>query len=114
MAIAVLSGLFPSAISKRKALSSMADDDILTLKEICDLLRVHPSTVYKLVREGRIPSFRIGSEWRFRKDVILRWIAEKSLNSSQSRKATHTPSQSRKATHTRRNRETGSYRGRKR
>jgi len=104
MAIAVLSALFPSAISKRKALSPMADDDILTLKEICDLLRVHPSTVYKLVREGRIPSFRICSEWRFRKDVILRWMAEKSLNSSQSRKATHI----------RRNGETGSYRGRKR
>ena len=67
----------------------MADDDILTVKEICDLLQVHPSTVYKLIREGRIPSFRIGSEWRFRKDVIRRWMAEKSLNSSQSREATH-------------------------
>jgi excisionase family DNA binding protein len=54
----------------------MADDDILTVKEIRDLLRVHPSTVYKLIRQGKIPSFRIGSEWRFRKDVILRLMAE--------------------------------------
>jgi excisionase family DNA binding protein len=52
--------------------------EVLTLKELCDLLRVHPSTIYKLLREGRIPSFRIGSEWRFRRDVILRWMAEKS------------------------------------
>jgi excisionase family DNA binding protein len=52
--------------------------DVLTLKELCDLLRVHPSTVYKLLREGQIPSFRIGSEWRFRRDVILRWMSEKS------------------------------------
>jgi excisionase family DNA binding protein len=103
MAIAVLSALFPSVISKRKALLPMANDDILTVKEICDLLQVHQSTVYKLVREGRIPSFRIGSEWRFRKDVILRWMAEKSLNSSQSRKATHI----------RRNGETASSRERK-
>src|SRR5258708_40102973 len=34
-------------------------------KEVCDLLKVHPSTVYKLTREGKIPGFRIGSEWRF-------------------------------------------------
>lgn len=52
--------------------------EVLTLKELCDLLRVHPSTVYKLLREGKIPSFRVGSEWRFRKDVILQWMSEKS------------------------------------
>jgi excisionase family DNA binding protein len=54
------------------------DHEVLTLKELCDLLRVHPSTVYKLLREGKIPSFRIGSEWRFRRDVILGWMSEKS------------------------------------
>ena len=52
--------------------------EVLTLKELCDLLRVHPSTVYKLLREGKIPSFRVGSEWRFRRDVILQWMSEKS------------------------------------
>jgi excisionase family DNA binding protein len=52
--------------------------EVLTLKELCDLLRVHPSTIYKLLREGKIPSFRVGSEWRFRKDVILQWMSEKS------------------------------------
>ena len=57
----------------------MADDhNILTVKEICDLLHVHQSTVYKLIRQGKIPSFRIGSDWRFRKDVITRWRTEKS------------------------------------
>jgi excisionase family DNA binding protein len=64
----------------------MADDDILTLKELSDLLRVCPSTVYKLVREGKIPSFRVGNEWRFRRDVILRWIAERSSAAQQVRK----------------------------
>jgi excisionase family DNA binding protein len=64
----------------------MADDDILTLKELSDLLRVCPATVYKLVREGKIPSFRVGNEWRFRRDVILRWIAERSSAAQQVRK----------------------------
>jgi len=42
------------------------DSEVLTVKEVCVLLRVHPNTVYKMVRHGKIPSFRIGTEWRFR------------------------------------------------
>jgi excisionase family DNA binding protein len=62
----------------------MADDqDILTVKEISDLLRLHPATVYKLVRQGKIPSFRIGSDWRFRRDLIERWMAENSMGAQQ-------------------------------
>jgi excisionase family DNA binding protein len=41
-----------------------------------EILQVNPSTVYKLVKEGRIPAFRIGTEWRFRKKEIVRWILE--------------------------------------
>jgi excisionase family DNA binding protein len=64
----------------------MADDqEVLTVKEICDLLRVHPTTVYKLIRQGKIPSFRVGTEWWFRKDAILRWLAEKSMRIRQVR-----------------------------
>ena len=55
----------------------MADDqDLLTVKEISDLLRLHPNTVYKLVRQGKIPSFRIGTELRFRKDVMMHWMTQ--------------------------------------
>ena len=66
----------------------MADDqEVLTVKEVCDLLRVHPTTLYKLARKGKIPSFRVGTEWRFRKDAILRWMAEKSAHARQVRVA---------------------------
>jgi excisionase family DNA binding protein len=41
-----------------------------------ELLRIHPSTPYKLIRAGRIPSFRVGSDWRFQQDLIERWITE--------------------------------------
>ena len=50
-------------------------DEILTVKEVCKLLQVHQSTVYKLIKEGRIPAFRIGSDWRFVKDQIVHWLA---------------------------------------
>jgi excisionase family DNA binding protein len=55
------------------------DHEVLTVKGICDLLQVHQSTVYKLVRQGRIPSFRIGTDWRFREDLIERWMAEQTM-----------------------------------
>ena len=55
-----------------------ADYKVLTVKEVSKVLHVHPSTVYKLTKSGKIPSFRIGSDWRFRTDAIERWMAEQS------------------------------------
>jgi excisionase family DNA binding protein len=49
-----------------------SDREVLTVREVGHLLQVHPTTVYKLVRQGKIPSFRIGSYWRFRTDLIVR------------------------------------------
>jgi excisionase family DNA binding protein len=63
----------------------MAADVVLTMKEICDLLQLNQSTVYKLVRRGSIPGFRVGSDWRFRRDVIERWMVELSMDGQQAR-----------------------------
>jgi excisionase family DNA binding protein len=69
----------------------MADDqDILTVKELCGLLRLHSATVYKLVKQGKIPSFRIGTNLRFHKDVILRWMTQRSTETQQLRKVIDT------------------------
>ena len=70
----------------------MADDDqeVLTVKELCDLLRLHPSTVYKLIKQDKIPRFRVGNEWRFRRDVIERWMTEQSMNAQRMRKVIET------------------------
>jgi excisionase family DNA binding protein len=56
-----------------------SDHELLTIKEIGDLLRLHPSTIYKLTKKGKIPSFRVGSEWRFQRDQIERWMAEQTI-----------------------------------
>ena len=50
-------------------------DEILTIQELSDYLKVPVSTLYKLVREGSIPSFKVGKHWRFHKDAIDKWIA---------------------------------------
>ena len=67
----------------------MKREEILTLKEVCTLLQTHPSTLYKLTKRGRIPAFRIGQEWRFRRDAIKQWMAEKTIFSLQIRNVTH-------------------------
>ena len=55
-----------------------SENEILTIKELCDFLRVHPSTIYRMVKRGEIPSFRIGADWRFRREAIERWMAGES------------------------------------
>jgi excisionase family DNA binding protein len=50
---------------------------ILTVVEISDYLKIPRSTIYKLVREGKIPAQKIGRHWRFRKEAIDRWLENK-------------------------------------
>jgi len=52
---------------------------VLTVKELSDYLRIHPSTVYKLLRSGDLPGFRIGTDWRFNGEVIDRWCLERNM-----------------------------------
>ena len=50
--------------------------DVLTIEELSAYLKIPRSTLYKLVREGRIPSQKVGRHWRFRKEAIDRWLDE--------------------------------------
>jgi len=47
--------------------------NIMTVRELADFLRVHPSTIYRLLREGTLPAFKVGSDWRFSREAIDRW-----------------------------------------
>jgi excisionase family DNA binding protein len=49
---------------------------ILTVREVSEYLRVHPTTIYRLLRAKQIPGFRVGSDWRFGIDAIDRWCSE--------------------------------------
>ena len=50
--------------------------DVLTIEELAAYLKIPKSTLYKLVREGKIPSQKIGRQWRFRKKAIDRWLED--------------------------------------
>ena len=53
--------------------NAAARDDIFTIKELSEHLRVHPTTIYRLLRQGRLPGFRVGSNWRFNRAAIEQW-----------------------------------------
>ncbi len=46
---------------------------IMTLQEVAAYLRVHPSTVYRLLRKQGFPGFKVGSDWRFDQGTVDRW-----------------------------------------
>jgi excisionase family DNA binding protein len=47
---------------------------VLTVKELSDYLKVHPSTIYRQLKRGKLPAFKVGSDWRF--ESIDRWRLE--------------------------------------
>ena len=49
---------------------------VLTVDELAQYLRVHRSTIYRLLRKNQLPAFKIGSDWRFNLDSVDKWIYE--------------------------------------
>ncbi|MBI1326989.1 MAG: helix-turn-helix domain-containing protein [Alphaproteobacteria bacterium] len=54
----------------------MDNDDILTIKELSLYLKLAEKTAYRLASDGKIPGFKVGGAWRFRKSEIDRWIVK--------------------------------------
>jgi excisionase family DNA binding protein len=49
---------------------------VITVRELAEYLRVHQSTVYRLLRGNKLPSFRVGSDWRFSREAVEQWMSE--------------------------------------
>jgi excisionase family DNA binding protein len=49
------------------------ESDILTIREIAEYLKIKTKTAYNLASGGKLPGFKVGGVWRFRKDEIARW-----------------------------------------
>ena len=48
--------------------------EVMTLREASQYLGVSPDTLYKYLSEHRIPAFKLGNRWRFKKDLLDRWM----------------------------------------
>ena len=53
---------------------------VITIGELAEYLRLHRSTLYRLLKKGELPGFKIGSDWRFNVEVIDRWRMQQSTS----------------------------------
>lgn len=60
----------------------------LTPNGLSRILKLHPFTVTRLAREGKLPGFKVGGSWRFRKEQFERWIEERT-NGKDKRRRRH-------------------------
>jgi excisionase family DNA binding protein len=56
---------------------------VLTLDEVAQYLRVHQSTVYRLLKKKELPGFKMGSDWRFNIESIDHWLESAEAKSRQ-------------------------------
>jgi len=54
-------------------------ENILTIREVADLLKINEKTVYKLAADAKIPGFKVGGSWRFDRGAITKWIERGSI-----------------------------------
>ena len=56
-------------------------DEILTLPEVAQLLKVAEKTVYTMAQKGEFPAFKVRGEWRFGRADLDEWIEQQELAS---------------------------------
>jgi excisionase family DNA binding protein len=52
------------------------EDDILTIREVAEFLKLTEKTIYRLVSEDKLPAFKVGGSWRFRRTGIEKWLKQ--------------------------------------
>ena len=50
---------------------------LMTIDEVAKYLRMKKVTIYKHAQEKKLPGFKVGSSWRFKKATIDKWITDK-------------------------------------
>ena len=59
--------------------------ETFTPNDLAKMLNLHPFTVTRLAREGKIPAFKVGGVWRFRKDEFERWTKGRTTSAKRGR-----------------------------
>jgi excisionase family DNA binding protein len=64
----------------------MKQEKLLSVAQVAEYLNVDKFTIYRLVTDGQIPAFKVGNQWRFKKNLIERWLRGNSNTSTYHRK----------------------------
>ena len=64
----------------------MADArEVMNIRQASQYLGVSPDTLYKYVSEERIPAFKLGNRWKFKKSILDTWMESQSFSSEVAR-----------------------------
>ncbi|MFO8052989.1 MAG: helix-turn-helix domain-containing protein [Candidatus Omnitrophota bacterium] len=55
-----------------------SSSSIMTPKQVAKYLGLHIITLYRLIKKGKLPSFKVGGQWRIKKDLLDSWIKQQS------------------------------------
>jgi excisionase family DNA binding protein len=65
----------------------MADSrEVMNIRQASQYLGVSPDTLYKYVNEQKIPAFKLGNRWRFKRSRLDEWMDQQSSQGAQPRK----------------------------
>jgi excisionase family DNA binding protein len=53
-------------------------DNLLNADQVAQYLKVDKFTIYRLVSQKKIPAFKVGNQWRFKKEMIDEWLIKNS------------------------------------
>lgn len=53
---------------------NLEDIRLLTLSEAADLLQVSTRTLQRMIRNGQLPAFKVGGQWRVREAQLKQWV----------------------------------------
>jgi excisionase family DNA binding protein len=54
-----------------------APPDVLTVAQLAEWLQVEPEAIAELADNGELPGRRLGGEWRFAREAVLDWLANR-------------------------------------
>ena len=53
-------------------------ENLLTTEQVAEYLKIDKFTLYRLVTQGKVPAFKVGSQWRFKRKLIDAWLQKNS------------------------------------
>jgi two-component system nitrogen regulation response regulator GlnG len=61
-------------------------NEIMTIEQVARYLSLHELTVRRLARDGEIPAFKVGRQWRVKRELLDRWIEREALRNMEAAK----------------------------
>ncbi len=52
----------------------MMQDVLLTTGQVANYLKIDKFTVYRLVAQKKLPAYKVGNQWRFKRTLLEAWL----------------------------------------